>query len=98
MRQLARGPVLFFLNHPAPTEIYTLSLHDLFRSMPAGLGIDPIIHFCISADLYIRRDTEIDRKSTRLNSSHGSSSYAVFWLKKNSSARCRSVRPRKTGR
>src|SRR5207245_7593772 len=27
-------------------------------------------------------DTHIDRKSTRLNSSHGSSSYAVFCLKK----------------
>src|SRR5699024_913909 len=25
---------------------------------------------------------EVDRKSTRLNSSHASTSYAVFWLKK----------------
>src|SRR3989449_6066256 len=30
----------------------------------------------------LRRQTEIDRKSTRLNSSHGYISYAVFCLKK----------------
>src|SRR5271169_2394572 len=30
----------------------------------------------------------LDRKSTRLNSSHGSNSYAVFCLKKKNSARC----------
>src|SRR5207245_10845298 len=31
---------------------------------------------------------KIDRKSTRLNSSHGSSSYAVFCLKKKWDTRC----------
>src|SRR3712207_8789107 len=29
------------------------------------------------------RDQRLDRKSTRLNSSHANISYAVFWLKKN---------------
>src|SRR2546430_4886949 len=33
-------------------------------------------HFCVS------RETELDRKSTRLNSSHSQISYAVFCLKK----------------
>src|SRR3989337_598227 len=31
---------------------------------------------------------EVDRKSTRLNSSHGSISYAVFCLKKKNNAAC----------
>src|SRR3712207_7430542 len=30
----------------------------------------------------VRRDAEVDRKSTRLNSSHANISYAVFCLKK----------------
>src|SRR2546422_5968036 len=35
------------------------------------------------------RAQEIDRKSTRLNSSHGYISYAVFCLKKKKKHRCR---------
>src|SRR2546422_7821657 len=35
-----------------------------------------------------------DRKSTRLNSSHGYSSYAVFCLKKNTTHRAHVKRPR----
>src|SRR3712207_7841570 len=34
------------------------------------------------ADLPVRRDAGLDRKSTRLNSSHANISYAVFCLKK----------------
>src|SRR2546429_3917404 len=37
---------------------------------------------------------KIDRKSTRLNSSHGYISYAVFCLKKKTSYRSDAVRPR----
>src|SRR5204863_8257889 len=37
----------------------------------------------------IGRLTHIDRKSTRLNSSHVEISYAVFWLKKNKPSRTR---------
>src|SRR2546422_7004693 len=36
-----------------------------------------------AAPIFLRRDfTDLDRKSTRLNSSHGYISYAVFCLKK----------------
>src|SRR5687768_18219470 len=68
----------FFFNDTATTEIYTLSLHDALpispRTPPAptgwaggrGSGTSP----------------GRDRKSTRLNSSHGYISYAVFCLKK----------------
>ena len=38
--------------------------------------------FKISCTLYSRRYWALDRKSTRLNSSHGYISYAVFCLKK----------------
>src|SRR5438477_3751423 len=82
----------FFFYDTATTEIYTLSLHDalpisiagiwdhqpeatpLFandgRSDPRRLGILSNLRHCK------------DRKSTRLNSSHMSISYAVFCLKK----------------
>src|SRR2546422_2807527 len=61
----------------------------LFRSLPeartnrrrAGLSVfPPSLHpFCASED---RDPSTTDRKSTRLNSSHGYISYAVFCLKK----------------
>src|SRR2546422_6547642 len=49
----------------------------LFRSQGADHG-DPAIHEGLEG--LVRR--EVDRKSTRLNSSHGYISYAVFCLKK----------------
>src|SRR5215216_7648301 len=67
----------FFFNDTATTEIYTLSLHDALpinRQIPSWLG-----------KLNSRHATPqvaIDRKSTRLNSSHQIISYAVFCLKK----------------
>src|SRR2546422_4497072 len=75
--------MFFFFNDTATTEIYTLSLHDALpissdsistRSAKAG---DPFTA-TVSQDERITRD----RKSTRLNSSHGYISYAVFCLKK----------------
>src|SRR6266571_2122587 len=69
---------LFFFNDTATTEIYTLSLHDALpistrRRLRAGGSR------CLrSRSSRPRRD----RKSTRLNSSHMSISYAVFCLKK----------------
>src|SRR5438067_5541639 len=71
----------FFFNDTATTEIYTLSLHDALpisspfcKSASRATGIRLII-CCRSA-------LPPDRKSTRLNSSHVSISYAVFCLKK----------------
>src|SRR2546422_7572812 len=85
----------FFFNDTATTEIYTLSLHD---ALPISLGARPrpdrragvqLAGKCRadllgaqpgrdSAGIQVGRD----RKSTRLNSSHGYISYAVFCLKK----------------
>src|SRR5438034_11785698 len=69
---------LFFFTHTAPTEIYTLSLHD---ALPISVfGGTPIWPHASSASIATR--SRRDRKSTRLNSSHTVISYAVFCLKK----------------
>src|SRR2546429_9798924 len=87
----------FFFNDTATTEIYTLSLHDALpicrparaRSSDGGSpgGRDGWLargRADLESGYAVPRDgSEIeDRKSTRLNSSHGYISYAVFCLKK----------------
>src|SRR5207245_10498283 len=70
----------FFFNDTATTEIYTLSLHDVLP-----IFLVPLQHAGPHADLESAGADAAphgDRKSTRLNSSHGSISYAVFCLKK----------------
>src|SRR5207245_9882842 len=71
---------LFFFNDTATTEIYTLSLHD---ALPISVHRQRQARSC-GASRSEARDhrRHQDRKSTRLNSSHGSISYAVFCLKK----------------
>src|SRR5208282_6591015 len=67
----------FFFNDTATTEIYTLSLHDALPIYVAVIVVLDCVH-CLCLILAVG----VDRKSTRLNSSHGSISYAVFCLKK----------------
>src|SRR5262245_64591006 len=85
----------FLFTNPATTDIYTLSLHDalpislheLRRALDlrcgdqirgtariVGTPSPPVLHL----------ESDLDRKSTRLNSSHLGISYAVFCLKKKS--------------
>src|SRR5689334_24203271 len=93
--------MILFFNGPAPTEIYTLSLHDALpiwlispcsfsearerasslgsRGKWSGYGCDPSMSLTLGMKSL---STPGDRKSTRLNSSHSSISYAVFCLKK----------------
>src|SRR5437899_4112919 len=71
----------FFFNDTATTEIYTLSLHD---ALPIFFDSCSVFgqrgeNQC---DFGVTEITLIDRKSTRLNSSHLGISYAVFCLKK----------------
>src|SRR2546421_2969153 len=71
----------FFFNDTATTEIYTLSLHD---ALPIYLTPKLSSGF-FASDLSGRTKGglfALDRKSTRLNSSHDQISYAVFCLKK----------------
>src|SRR5687768_18213386 len=86
-----------FCNGAASTEIYTLSLHDALPIyFPLDVVTDGLMS--TYQTLFGLRFREIkpanawhedvqlfevrDRKSTRLNSSHGYISYAVFCLKK----------------
>src|SRR5437773_8763306 len=85
---------LFFFNDTATTEIYTLSLHDALpisarptvasrRSPPPTSSHSaPVAYSRPSALACSCRRSHGDRKSTRLNSSHITISYAVFCLKK----------------
>src|SRR5947207_11480092 len=75
--------LFFFFNNTATTEIYTLSLHELFRSSLARAPVRQLVadaRGCSSHDC--KTFSHGDRKSTRLNSSHTVISYAVFCLKK----------------
>src|SRR5258705_4516349 len=85
----------FFFNDTATTEIYPLSLHDalpisqltkplLDLRRVGGLGRQEEIAFEIGHRLRDQGEpvADLDRKSTRLNSSHLGISYAVFCLKK----------------
>src|SRR3712207_7429613 len=92
----------FFFNDTATTEIYTLSLHDALpickKAVSAliisTLFVPPVIlvvpNYEIVGRLYWL-DT-LDRKSTRLNSSHANISYAVFCLKNKTIANLHSPR------
>src|SRR6266436_7328038 len=76
MNWLLSPTLFFFFNDTATTEIYTLSLHDALPICPRTR--------CTSARRCAGSSPRpwTDRKSTRLNSSHGYISYAVFCLKK----------------
>src|SRR6266550_7694568 len=80
----------FFFNDTATTEIYTLSLHDAL----------PIFEHCFARfafpDAFVAPQQLKDRKSTRLNSSHGYISYAVFCLKKKTTTKKDSTTQNKT--
>src|SRR5205814_5917745 len=78
--------LFFFFNAPAPTEIYTLSLHDALPIWTASdggrAGNQPARKRGFPWSCAAARAGNPDRKSTRLNSSHLGISYAVFCLKK----------------
>src|SRR5215475_15706177 len=76
--------VFFFFNDTATTEIYTLSLHD---ALPISFGFRSLRRAGTNGERSSRwsglpLSSKVDRKSTRLNSSHVKISYAVFCLKK----------------
>src|SRR2546422_5061527 len=91
--------MFFFFNDTATTEIYTLSLHDALPiSRSAFYRMSPLRSSLITQGTQrapnramLRAvgfgDGDLDRKSTRLNSSHGYISYAVFCLKKKKTPR-----------
>src|SRR5690349_24000403 len=72
---------LFCFKDAAPTEIYTLSLHDALPILGRLVGGIVDGAQVVDQPAAVGRDAR-DRKSTRLNSSHVEISYAVFCLKK----------------
>src|SRR3712207_7406839 len=86
----------FFFNDTATTEIYTLSLHDALpifsdywaasitsqHFQQAGTPFETTVMEWDASSYSSANPPTIDRKSTRLNSSHANISYAVFCLKK----------------
>src|SRR3712207_8963186 len=90
--------IIFFFNDTATTEIYTRSLHDALPILPLGglFGLPTLLEMLslrlrggevAPAPVEHGRGEDVvedlvDRKSTRLNSSHANISYAVFCLKK----------------
>src|SRR5690242_21956309 len=82
---------LFFFNDTPTSEVYTLSLHDALtiseprlertRRLVQRRDVAALQGVLVEA-LRGEPAISIDRKSTRLNSSHMSTSYAVFCLKK----------------
>src|SRR5437667_12874565 len=80
--------IFFFFNDTATTEIYTLSLHDALPICYPGSDRWAVRHLSFTLEcgeriaLVGENGAGKDRKSTRLNSSHITISYAVFCLKK----------------
>src|SRR3712207_9285601 len=88
--------LFFFFNDTATTEIYTLSLHDAlpiwsqvrtkaameFQRIQMSQQTTAPIAYLNNQYVVNEKVCGLDRKSTRLNSSHANISYAVFCLKK----------------
>src|SRR5438477_5211554 len=84
--------ILFFFKGTSTPQLYTLSLHDALPIFISAAPTSRIRAIAISVATRIDRvlfcrkpppdRAPLDRKSTRLNSSHMSISYAVFCLKK----------------
>src|SRR3712207_9496663 len=88
--------MIILFNDTATTEIYTLSLHDALPIFWLGAGGHPSVTGPrrLITDVGMVQNPRwqplleaghrqnLDRKSTRLNSSHANISYAVFCLPK----------------
>src|SRR5690606_41910466 len=107
-------PVYFLRRDPAPSQIYTLSLHDAlpisrprtFANLISVKAHTSTGEYWVEGTIFgndsprvvsvdgVSVEAALDRKSTRLNSSHVKISYAVFCLKKKTSTSMRVQRRR----
>src|SRR5256885_11992096 len=78
---IPRCGFFFFFNDTATTEIYTLSLHDALPILRRDSAPPPELQPPVPVRILRAPNRRwLDRKSTRLNSSHLVISYAVFCL------------------
>src|SRR5206468_8703614 len=78
-------PLCIFFGDPPAAQIYPLSLHDALPILMPAAAVSLLAILTLTWVMpwyifWVR--VRIDRKSTRLNSSHDQISYAVFCLKK----------------
>src|SRR5574339_576805 len=81
LRAVTGFAFFFFFNYTATTEIFSLSLHD---ALPIFSIMQERAAWVRAAKISVcpgKLCPARDRKSTRLNSSHQATSYAVFCLK-----------------
>src|SRR3990167_10791262 len=76
------------VNSPNVDRVFDLrtSSENLFLSLTSSMMVTICVTFprkSLIADVLVSTQASLDRKSTRLNSSHSQISYAVFCLKKN---------------
>src|SRR5438045_7301742 len=97
MCTLLYHPVFHCFFHCTPTpQLYTLSLHDALPISHSGqsttvpwIALESFLEQSLRLRVMLRIQfdaSQLDRKSTRLNSSHLGISYAVFCLKKKTRA------------
>src|SRR5277367_5882733 len=81
-RAASGDPEVFFFNDTATPEIYTLSLHDALPICRGRFFLGVVTYFGTGKKKFTptTQRPQRDRKSTRLNSSHITISYAVFGL------------------
>src|SRR5438445_203458 len=90
---------VFFCVGGRASEVYALSLHDALPiCVGSGVGVNKSVVVSVGTEVStlsgaLTYDTpvlvnvsrgNVDRKSTRLNSSHANRSYAVYWLERES--------------
>src|ERR1041385_8660342 len=74
--------VVFFFKDPATPEIYPLPPHGALPICWTWARVTSMCHAVIVTSGNAAASSQLDRKSTRLNSSHGYISHALFCLKK----------------
>src|SRR5947209_11691310 len=87
----ARSLLFFFLMIRRPPRSTLFPYTTLFRSKRNRLWMQRLLVFVELLDEFLNA---VDRKSTRLNSSHANISYAVFCLKKKKGTRRAGARDR----
>src|SRR5262245_66513401 len=99
-RRVQRGHRVrtFLFRAAPPPEIYPLSLHDALPIYAQRKVLLDVLVQQTRTGYRVTYPLRVDRKSTRLNSSHLGISYAVFCLKKKTTSASPAPPPLRIGR